>query len=280
MRVTHLLPLAITAAALVIPDEATADQLRLDPQEEPQVDSVPWEDLFGWNDIRSKAEDVVSSLVETSHSTIDQAMAFASEVGEDVKQRMHSCGDSNPWNEEIFKTDPRDWLDDDKKEDTTDHGHHGHHGHHDHKPNMTIYELIKASKYTTRLAQVIDEDGDLVSVLNSTSSNYTFFAPTDHAFEKLPDDMDPPTKEGIKKTLLYHVSPDFYPAGRVLLSHTIPTLLKEKELGDFPQRIRFGLGFKGLELNFYSRVVAVNIVRYHSPGLATHLVVITNDGDK
>lgn len=124
---------------------------------------------------------------------------------------------------------------------------------------MTIYQLISSSKYTTKLAELVSEDEELIKVLNGTEANYTLFAPTDHAFEKIPKHGEKPSKELIKKVLLYHVSPDFYPASRVLVSHTIPTLLKEKNLGDYPQRIRLGLGLKGLELNFYSRVVAINI---------------------
>jgi len=63
----------------------------------------------------------------------------------------------------------------------------------------------------------------------------------------------------IKKVLLYHISPDFFPAGRALVSHTIPTLLKSDALGGEPQRLRLGLGLTGLKVNFQSRVVAVNI---------------------
>jgi uncharacterized surface protein with fasciclin (FAS1) repeats len=65
----------------------------------------------------------------------------------------------------------------------------------------------------------------------------------------------------LKAVLSYHVIPDFYPAGRVLASHTAPTLLKGKHLSDHtePQRITFKLGLRGLTVNFYARVVAINI---------------------
>lgn len=88
------------------------------------------------------------------------------------------------------------------------------------------------------------------------------FAPTDKAFAKIPHHGDhKPSKEMIKKVLEYHVSPEFYPAGRVLVSHTIPTALKES-FG--AQRLRVGLGLKGLAVNFYSKVIAVNIVSFPS----------------
>jgi len=99
-----------------------------------------------------------------------------------------------------------------------------------------------------------------VEILNGTAANYTLFAPTDKAFEKIPKGHKKPSKELIKKVLAYHLSPEFYPAGRVLVSHTIPTSLGEDQLGGEPQRLRVGLGlFKGLSINFYSKIIAVNI---------------------
>ncbi|PMD31472.1 hypothetical protein L207DRAFT_591432 [Hyaloscypha variabilis F] len=49
------------------------------------------------------------------------------------------------------------------------------------------YEVIAGSKYTTKLAKLINEFPDLVEVLNGTAANYTVFAPTDKAFEKIPE---------------------------------------------------------------------------------------------
>lgn len=59
----------------------------------------------------------------------------------------------------------------------------------------------------------------------------------------------------------YHVVEDLYPAKRVLFTHTVPTLLKGDHLGGepLPQRLAFNIGLKGLTVNFYSRIVAVNI---------------------
>ena len=101
----------------------------------------------------------------------------------------------------------------------------------------------------------------MVEALNGTKANYTVFAPTDKAFEKIPDHGKKPPKELIEKALKYHVSPDFYPAGRVVVSHTIPTILEEEGLGGDAQRLRVSLGLRGLAVNFYSRIVAVDIVR-------------------
>lgn len=109
------------------------------------------------------------------------------------------------------------------------------------------------------MSKLIDEYDDLVQLLNGTKANYTLFAPTDAAFDKIPHHGDhKPSKEFIKDLLLYHVSDDFYPAGRVLHSYTIPTLYKPEKLGH-AQRLTVRVTLKGPALNFYSRVVAVNI---------------------
>lgn len=143
--------------------------------------------------------------------------------------------------------------------------HHGppHHGKprhppHDEKPNRTVYELINESKYTTKLAKLINEYDDLVKLLNGTKANYTVFAPTDEAFEKIPHHGKKPSKEFLKDILSYHVSPDFYPAGRVLHSYTIPTLYEPGKLGH-KQRLTVRVTLKGPAINFYSKLVAVNI---------------------
>lgn len=141
-------------------------------------------------------------------------------------------------------------------------GKHGHKKPHE-KTNKTVYEMIAESKYTTKLAKLINDEPDLVQLLNGTTANFTVFAPTDKAFEKIPKGHEP-SKEFIKKLLTYHVSGDFYPAGRVLKTYTIPTLYNEPELGDEPQpqRLSLHVGFKGLTVNFYSRIIAVDIVSF------------------
>jgi uncharacterized surface protein with fasciclin (FAS1) repeats len=137
--------------------------------------------------------------------------------------------------------------------------HHPHHG----KSNMTIYELINSSKHTTKLAKLINEFDDIVSFLNSTTAHRTVFAPTDAAFEKLPDHHKKPSKDLIKKVLSYHFSEGFYPVLRILASHTIPSAWKEEALGDKPQRLRVGLTLRGLTVNFYSHVIAPNIASHY-----------------
>ena len=129
---------------------------------------------------------------------------------------------------------------------------------HQHKSNKTIFQTISESNYTTELAKLISEYDDLVSLLNSTEANYTIFAPTDDAFKKLPK-HDKASKELVKRVLIYHIVPGLYPAGRVLFSKTVPTLLHEASLGDEPQRIVAATDFKGVKLNLYSRVLPFNV---------------------
>ena len=129
---------------------------------------------------------------------------------------------------------------------------------HHHEPNQTIYQLIANSKYTTELAKLLDDYPDLVEKLNGTEANYTVFAPTNYAFEKIPEHAPKPSKEQLEKILTYHISSDFYPAGRVLVSKTIPTLLDSPNLPG-PQRLFTNIGLRGLTVDFYSRIIAINI---------------------
>ncbi|CZR51630.1 related to Fasciclin domain family protein [Phialocephala subalpina] len=271
--ITTLLPLAALTSAFVLPDEEMTSQMVLESQKEPQtfLDRIQG----GIDNVWSEVEDTFKDAVALGESALDNAINAASETGSNIKNTFE-CHHS------MTKFDTQGWLDsavstiEDIEIDWTDdhHGpphhrpkrpHRGHppHGHPPHKhlhPNKTVYELINESKYTTKLAKLINEYPDLVEALNGTAANYTVFAPTDKAFEKIPDHHKKPSKELIKKVLAYHVSADFYPAGRVLISHTIPTILGEDAIGGEAQRLRVGFGIpKGLNINFYSKIVAVNI---------------------
>jgi hypothetical protein len=258
---TTLLPLAAISTAFVIPDEQITEQLILLSEEQ----APSYFDKFqgSVDSVWSGVEETFKDAVAFSENAFDTAINAASEAKNTLECYMS-----------MEKWDISSWLDSEIEniEDVDvfgghhhkkpHHGRpgHGHHGHHGHKPNKTVYELIASSKYTTELAKLINKFPDLVEILNGTAANYTVFAPTNKAFEKIPKHGHEPSDELIKKVLAYHVSPDFYPAGRVLVSHTIPTALGEDKLGGEPQRLRVGLGLRGLAVNFYSRVVAVNIV--------------------
>lgn len=265
--ITTLLPLAALTSAFVIPDEQLTNQILVESQKEQTF----------LDRLQGNVEDVWSGLEETfkdavafGENALDNAFNAANDAADKAKSTFECHMSMN-------KFDMQGWLDS-AVSTVEDVGifeipkhphhrrphkghppHHGHHPHH-HKSNKTVYELIASSKYTTKLAKLINEYPDLVELLNGTAANYTVFAPTDKAFEKIPKGHKKPSKELIKKVLAYHVSPEFYPAGKILITHTIPTALSEDHLGGEPQRLRVGFGvFKGLNINFYSKIVAINI---------------------
>lgn len=247
MKYLSLLSVAALASALVIPDTETAESLRLQVQDEAKTIWQSAEDI--WTD----AEQRVQKLAGCAKHKIEDA----AETVYDTAVRY----------DEQFKTAfaGADWLAS-EKEDAEGSPHHGpphhdrpHHPPHHGPPNQTVYELISKSKYTTKLAKLIDEFPDLVKMLNGTKANYTVFAPTDSAFEKIPKHAPKPTKDELKMLLSYHVSTDFYPAGRVLVTRTIPTALGAEHIDNNPQRLSTQVSLRGLTVNFYARIVALDI---------------------
>jgi uncharacterized surface protein with fasciclin (FAS1) repeats len=214
-------------------------------------------------------------LVDNTHSVfgnaqnvLDDAFSKVKDSTKDVYSKIHHAGcDVESWLEGSQLDDSVIDFEEDPHHPPHDgpphHGgpHHGgpHHPPHDQKPNRTVYELINESKYTTKLAKWINEYDDIVQLLNGTKSNYTVFAPTDEAFEKIPEHGHKPSKEILKDILLYHVTDDLYPAGRVLHTYTIPTLYTPSKNLGHQQRLTVRVTLKGPAINFYSRLVAVNI---------------------
>ena len=256
------MPLAAAATALVIPDADVVGQIAIETHQaaDSTVDKVQSKISCKDGAILS-AEEALSSLYGAAKDTLDDAIEWASEHLQAASDKLQEeYVDAESW----LSADENEWP-----EDRPPHRKPGHrrprrprHPHH-RKPNQTVYELISKSKYTTKLAALINEDSDLVDLLNGTSANFTIFAPTDKAFEKIPDHAKKPSKEIIKKVLSYHISSDFYPAGRVLVTRTVPTLLEGEYLSEdpksTPQRISTNVGFRGLTVNYYSRIVAIDI---------------------
>lgn len=238
MKLTTLLPLAVLTTGFVIPDEQVMNQVAIESHKPSSLilDHVPCKD-HEFKDM----EDTLSSKLQASKNAFDRAFDQASDTGDKIVGKLQGAAAST-----------KSWL------DSASTSLNGHHGHHD-KPNKTVYQLIAESKYTTHLAKLINEYPDLVKALNGTAANYTVFAPIDRAFEKIPEDAPKPSKEDLKKVLEYHVSSDFYPASRVLVTHTIPTLLEGEDIGFEPQRLSTNIGLRGLTVNFYSRIIAINI---------------------
>lgn len=280
MKFSYILPLAALSTAFVIPDEQVMSQISVESHETPAslLDKLPSKD-----DVLDGLKSVVEEVAHTSKNALDEAIEYATDASNTLSENVHAKAfDAEAWLSSSIDgvldefgggdhpphhgppdEDHPPHHDPPHHDDPHHPPHHGpHHPPHDHKPNMTIYQLITESKYTTKLAKLIKDDNELVKVLNGTAANYTIFAPSDRAFEKIPEHAPKPSKEEIRELLLYHISPEFYPAGRVLRTHTIPTLHKEAALGKkpLPQRLSINVGFRGLTVNFYSRIVAVNVV--------------------
>lgn len=230
MKSITLLPLAAVASAFVIPDAQVFAQLPVH-DEQPHDDLSWWDWLPSADTITSSAHDVVSTLSAGIEDAVHNVKGkFETEMGS------------------IF---------DQEDEYTIDDAGRPHHGHK--TSNATIYQLISKSKYTTKFAKLVDEYDDIVQLLNSTSANYTLFVPVDEAFKHIPEDKKP-SREFVEAVLKYHIGLGLYPAGRVLVTHTLPTALDEPLLGDKPQRLRTSVGLlSGVRVNFYSKVIAVDI---------------------
>jgi len=261
MKFSTILPFVGLSAAFVIPDEQVLSEIAIEDHRQTQKSSWAKEVQNTVEDATHKAKNVLDDALSSSTATVESLSNTIYDTAFDAQAWLSTAAN-----------DAYDAWED--HEHPPHHGppHHGpphhdephrpHHPPHHHEPNLTVYELISKSKYTTKLAKLLDDYPDLVKALNGTKANYTVFAPTDKAFERIPEHAPKPSKEDLRKILSYHVSPHFYPAGRVLATHTIPTLLEGEHLPGkhSPQRLSLNIGLRGLTVNFYSRVVAVNIV--------------------
>ncbi|KAL8992234.1 MAG: hypothetical protein Q9169_007258 [Polycauliona sp. 2 TL-2023] len=244
MKLTHILPLAALSTAFVLPEQQVFSQLAVESHRsaDSAFDKLPSKDqvLDKVEHPFEKFTSVFDKTVKCSKHALDSAIDYAAETGNDVAEKVQKTG-----------FEASSWLDSRSHLGLNDHNHN--------EPNQTIYELISTSKYTTKLAAAINEYPDLVVLLNGTIANYTVFAPIDSAFDKIPDTAPKPSKEFLKNVLLYHVSPEFYPAGKVLVTHTVPTALTVDTVGIGPQRVSTNIGLKGLTVNFYARIIAIDI---------------------
>ena len=249
MRTALYLSFLGPVAAFVLPDERTFNQLSI-------------------HDAVKAVEGSIIQTTEEAADALENAFESTITLVDDSLLSLHSAYIDRWIGERQLSNQIRDdenleiWLSDD--EELSHHPPHHHHPHHPHHcSNKTVYQLISESKYTTKLTKLIDEYDDIVDVLNGTAANYTVFAPTDKAFEKIPKHgHHKPSKEFLKDVLLYHVSPEFHPAPEVLAAHTIPSLYREIDLGLHapPQRLSVQLSFRGVTVNYYARVIAPNIV--------------------
>jgi hypothetical protein len=240
MKLALLLFAASNAAAFVIPDQQLLSEFRresLDP------DAVIPSHISNFGDLLAGAEHYMFYAAEVSESIHVLGCGDIEDV-DDLNEEL-AIQEGPPHHKPPHHKPPHHKP---KPEDP-------HHG----KPNLTIYEMIKASNHTTIFAELVSEFDDIVKRLNSTSANYTLFVPIDEAFAKFKHHPKPP-KEYLKKFVTYHISEQLYPARRIFFSRTIPTLLEQDELGPYPQRISTQFGPRGLSLNFLARIVKSNLV--------------------
>ena len=289
MKLNRILPFApfvAACSAIVIPQEEVLAEIHVEDNHR----QTGWYDVATetkdglldsfkkhFEDVTETSKDAWASLKSTSRSALDDAFEFATEKVDTAEEKYRDATaelQSWWWNEgdaflESFNDHHGHPPPPPHGPPDHDHPHHPpghgppHRGppHHEGPPNQTVYQLISESKYTTKLAKLINKYDDLVDALNSTKANYTVFAPTDKAFEKIPDDAPEPSKEQLKALLSYHVVDGFYPAKRVLVSHTAPTLLQGEHLSSEPkpQRVAFKFSLRGLTVNYISRIIAANI---------------------
>ena len=177
MKLIRFLPFAAFASAFVIPDEEVISQITIESHQAPEsvLDRLPSKDQA-----ITEFENTFSKLIDTSKTAFDQALVYAAETGEEASTKGHEAAfDAKAWFESAAN----------RVEDLGKHGHG--------KPNLTVgtlannsfhrdvrkqvliwhrqqvYQLIAESKYTTKLAALVNEYPDVVELLNGTAANYT-----------------------------------------------------------------------------------------------------------
>ena len=263
MKLSILLPLAALSTAIVIPEQDVMSQIAIEPAKEANsvIEDIESK-LPSKDEVFDSLKDSVSTVVDNSRSALDDAISWA----EDSFQAATDTLGDEYYDLESWLSESQFDVADDHDRPHPPHGPgHRHPPQAPHNPNKTVYELIAESKYSTKLAELISEDQELVDLLNGTTANFTVFVPIDKAFDKIPEEGKKVLKERAREILSYHISPNFYPAGRILVTRTVPTLLEGKYLSRdpkvTPQRLSTNIGLRGLTVNYYSRVVGANLVR-------------------
>ena len=174
MKLINVLPFAALSTAFIIPDEKVMSQVAIESDRTPEslLEKVPSKDQAV-----KQFHDSFSKLLDTSKNAFDNAIDHVTETTEEVTGQAYGTAHHvSSWLDSA--TDRVQELGEDVlsfAEDDQNHGHKGRKGHHGHskKPNLTVYELISKSKYTTKLAALINEYEDVVELLNGTAANYS-----------------------------------------------------------------------------------------------------------
>ena len=172
MKLINVLPFAAFSFALVIPDERVMSQVAIESDRTPDsfIGEIPLKDQAV-----NQFQDSFTKLLDTSKDLFDDAVEHVTKTKEEVTDQAYETAyHVSSWLESA--TNKVEKVGEDLvpfSEDDKDHkGRKGHHGHCK-KPNLTVYELISKSKYTTKLAALINEYEDVVALLNGTAANYS-----------------------------------------------------------------------------------------------------------
>lgn len=174
MKLKILLQLAALTSAIVLPDEKIlkdADTTSYRSDRHSLSTSDFWSRVRETYSRYSKhADDALEHCSHKAKDTFDDVTSTASQKFDETVHKdyfdaagwLESASDLAervPSVDEVFSADARS----------------PHHrpGHGHHKPNQTVYQLIASSKYTTKLAEAINDYPDLVETLNGTKANYT-----------------------------------------------------------------------------------------------------------
>jgi uncharacterized surface protein with fasciclin (FAS1) repeats len=248
--VQAILPFAALASAFVIPEDAVMNQVNLERDSRDSRDSHDiFDKLASPQELLHGARDKFANVVEASHNAFDDVVYSITDTFESAANGVEDAA------ADVFGGGDHHPHDPDHKEPYIPHD--------PHDANLTLYQLITQSKYTTKFAELVNQFDEAIEALNKTSANVTVFVPTDKAFEKIPDHGHKPSKEMLAKVLMYHSLPHVYTAGSVLGAHTLPTILNGTGLSDKPDetpyRVSVKLGLTGLFINSYARVIYPNV---------------------
>ena len=173
MKLINVLPFAAFSFALVIPDERVMSQIAIESDQTPEsfIEKIPSKDQAV-----NQFQDSFTKLLDTSKNFFDNTVEQVTETKEEVTDQAYETAyhvsswlDSATSKVEELGEDLVPFSEDDNKDHKGRKGHHGHCK----KPNLTVYELISKSKYTTKLAALINEYEDVVELLNGTAANYS-----------------------------------------------------------------------------------------------------------
>lgn len=144
--------------------------------------------------------------------------------------------------------------------------------------NHTIWELINQNASTARLAELLSNEDDLISLLNDPEVNHTLFAPTNSSLGRFLGGR--PSHRTLRQIEHYHIVPGFIPTDNLRRHQTIPTARRVSSLGKHgPQRIVVDLRRDEVVLNGLSRVIGGDMVSHSSlslHGIILRLQIATN----